>query len=137
LGIYSSSLCGKVIINEQKKSDALFSYVTDFNRNFVFNKLPENSQETDNVYFLQGGFYAMSELIKKIGDLKDLGLSTEEMTKIGTKFGMNPDEIRQKLGKDYMEHSELVGKAKEIVNHYLFQEKILIHIAEFFENQAD
>jgi len=135
IGIYSSALRGKVAIAKPSVGDELSKYVTKENIGIKYNKMPVNPVEKDIIKFLPGGFYAMSELIKKIGDIKDLGLCSEEMTVVGKMFGLRPEKIRKHLGADFLPHSTDVKSAKALVVNYVQKDKILLHIANYFDKQ--
>lgn len=135
LGIYSSSLSGKVRLAEGKKSEPLAKYLTNQNESVKFNQLPFKKDQKEPVYFLRGGFYAMSQLISEIGDIKDPGLATEEMMALGKKFGLKSETVKKHLGKDFYDHKNVVKDAGAVINNYLFKENILSHIADYFDNQ--
>jgi hypothetical protein len=135
LGIYSSALLGKVSIGNPKSNDAMSEYVTKKNQEFKFNKLPLNEKEKNIVQFLPGGFYAMSELIKNIGDIKDPALSTEQMQKTGKLFGLSEAQIKKHLGKDYKPHHVAVPQAKKAISDMVIKKKLFHHIADYFDKQ--
>ena len=136
IGIYSSALNGKIALGKPSKNDALSQYVTKENIAVKFNQLPINANEKEIVYFLPGGFYAMSELIKNIGDIKDQGICTHEMSLIGKMFGMTSAKIRTHLGSDYLSHASVVKLCNDLVNQYIVKDKILLHIADYFDKQV-
>lgn len=135
IGIYSSALLGKIRLDKSRPGQALQKYVTKENSGKSFNKLPFNENQTDPLYFLPGAFYAMSELISKIGDIKDAGLCTEEMLRIGKMFGMTNAKIKKHLGKDYCSHHTVIKEAKKLIQHYILKEKILLHMSNHFNYQ--
>lgn len=135
IGIYSSALLGKIRIDKSKPGQALHKFVTRANSSKSFNKLPFNENQIDPIYFLPGAFYAMSELISKIGDIKDAGLCTEEMLRIGKMFGMTPAKIKKHLGKDYYSHHAVIKDAKKLIQHYVLNEKVLLHMSNHFNHQ--
>ena len=83
VGIYSSALNGKVVIDNNTKDRVLKKYITSENKKNKFNILPVNKGIDYKLNFLPGGYYAMSELIAKIGVIKDKALISEEIIKIG------------------------------------------------------
>lgn len=137
IGIYSSALRGKVLIATPVKGDELSKYVTKQNTEIPFNKIQSNPEEKEVIKFLPGGFYAMSELINKIGDIKDTGLCTEEMSAIGKMFGLSPNKIRKLLGDDYLSHATVVKSTKALVVSYVKKEKILLHMADYLNKQLE
>ena len=100
-----------------------------------FNQLPKNPEEKELVYFLPGGFYAMSDLIKTIGDIKDPALYTEEMSRIATLFKIKSQDIKKKLGTDFASHTDTVKKARAVIESKVNKELILKHISDYFESQ--
>lgn len=137
LGIYSSSLNGKVVISEQDPTEPLYHYITKENRAVTYNNLPVNPEETDVINFLQGGFYSMTNLIAEIGELKDAGLWTNELLIAANAIGMQPSQVKELMGNNFIEHSDLVQKAKDIITYHLFDEELLVHISNFFDMQLE
>lgn len=136
LGIYSSCLMGKIQFSNAEQSEKLSHYITNERKSYKFNQLPSSKKIESPVSFLRGGFYAMSEIISAIGDIKDPGLATEEMLKVGQLFGINKVKVIELLGNDYYPHDKVIKDAKEIIEKYLFKELILIHIADHFDKQT-
>jgi len=135
IGIYTSALRGKVVIAKPSVGDALSKYVTKENIEFKFNKIPVNPDEKDIIKFLPGGFYALSELIKKIGEIKDAGLFTEQMTVVGKMFGLSSEKIRKHLNADFLPQSKVVKTTKVLVANYVKKDKIFLHMADYFDKQ--
>lgn len=136
LGIYSSALLGKVKLSNNNASDPLKIYITKTNQDFKFNQLPTSNGIENTVSFLRGGFYAMSDIIKIIGDIKDPGLATEEMLNIGSLFGLSKDQIANHLGNEYYPHDKVVDDAKEHIEKLIFTENTLQYIADHFDKQS-
>lgn len=136
LSIYSSALNGKVVIGKSVESSPLKQYITSESQSSGFGQLPKNPDEVELVEFLPGGYYAMSDLIKKIGEIKDPALYTAEMMRIATRHGIKPSEVKRVLGKTFMSHEEAVDQAKSMVEKMIFQENLLQHIADYFAKQA-
>jgi hypothetical protein len=135
LGIYASALMGKIQLDKTTGKEPLKKFVTAKRANVPHNKLPLNNQQESPVLFIPGGFYAMSELIAGIGDIKDPGLATEEMMQIGKMFGMSPTAIKTRLGKDYFPHHRVVKEAKQLIHNYVINENLFAHIADHFDKQ--
>jgi len=135
MGIYCSALLGKVKIDISRKNLPLNHFVTKERASFKFNQLPVNEQQEFPIYYLRGGFYAMSDLIKIIGDIKDPGLATEEMLRIGKFLGINESVIKKHLGKEFYPHTKVVKDARDLINNYLLKDKILLHSADHFDKQ--
>lgn len=135
IGIYSSSLMGKVRIENATTGKPLSHFVTKERSALKFNQLPVNPKQKDPVYYLRGGFYAVSDLISIIGDIKDPGLATEEMLHIGKLLGIKDAIIRKHLGDEFYPHTKVVEDARKIIKQYLFKENILLHIADHFDKQ--
>lgn len=135
LGIYSSALLGKVAIGKPSPNDPMKEYVTTRNQEIKFNQLPQNKEEKELIYFLPGGFYAMSELIKNIGDVKDPALSTEQMQTTGKLFGLTEAQLKKHLGKDYKPHNVAVPEAKKMINDMTIKKRLFQHIADYFDKQ--
>ena len=135
LGIYASALLGKVRIDQSTGQEALKHFVTPARSSIRHNQLPQNESQEDPLFFLPGGFYAMSDLIAGIGDIKDPGLATEEMMRIGKLFGLTPAAIRKHLGKDYYPHAKVIKDAKAMIRNYVQKENVFSHIAEHFDKQ--
>jgi len=133
--IYASALRGKISLGKPAPSDALNQYVTEERMKIPFNQLPINSDEAPVVSFLPGGLYALGELIKKISDIKDPGLCTEEVTRIGDFYGLDPELIRRSLGADHSHHADTVTAVQSAVDRYILKEKILVHIGDYFDKQ--
>jgi hypothetical protein len=136
LSIYASALVGKIMFSNNDSQDPLNKYITKFNREYKFNILPENDKIESPVSFLRGGFYAMGELIQKIGDYKDRGLYSSEMLHIGELIGMNQKNIITKLGENYSNEEDIIKNAKSVINKYVIKENLLIHIADNFNKQV-
>jgi len=136
LSIYSTALLGKITFSENDSQDPLKKYITKFNREYKYNILPENDKIESPVSFLRGGFYAMGELINKIGDYKDTGLYSSEMLHIGELIGMNQKDIISKLGEGYSNEEDTIKNAKSVINKYVLKENLLIHIADNFNKQV-
>jgi hypothetical protein len=135
LGIYSSALNGKVYIDKHNNTMPLDSFVTPQNKSLGFNKLPVNKEESDLIGFLPGGFYAMSDLIKSIGDIKDPALYSEEMMRLGAMHLVPAKEIKKRLGMDFMNHHDAVSQAKDLIEKFVFEHKLIHHISEHFKKQ--
>lgn len=136
LSIYASALVGKIKYSNDDSKDPLKNYITKSNREFKFNILTENDKVESPVLFLRGGFYAMGELIKKIGDLKDAGLYSSEMIHLGDLIGMKKKDIITKLGEDYSNEKETIKNAKIVIDKYLIKDNVLLHIADNFDKQV-
>jgi hypothetical protein len=136
LSIYASALVGKIKFSNNDSKDPLKKYITKFNREYKFNILPEDDKIECPVSFLRGGFYAMGELIKKIGDYKDAGLYSSEMLHIGELIGMNQKDIITKLGEDYSNEEDTIKNAKSVINKYIIKDNLLMHIADNFDKQV-
>jgi hypothetical protein len=135
LGIYSSALLGKVRIEKSEKKSPLLQFVTKERMNLKFNQLPIVKEQEAPVYFLQGGFYAISEMISLIGNIKDPGLATEELLNISQLLGQGKSIVKKHLGKEYYTHAKVVNDATAIINNYLFKQNVLLHIADHFDTQ--
>jgi len=135
MGIYSSALLGKVRIEKSEKKSQLLQFVTKERMNLKFNQLPIVKDQEAPVYFLQGGFYAMSEMISLIGDIKDPGLATEELLNISQLLGQGKSIVKNHLGNEYHTHSKVVKDATVVINNFLFKQNVLLHIADHFDQQ--
>jgi hypothetical protein len=135
IGIYSSALLGKVRIEKSEKKSPLQQFVTKDRMKLKFNQLPIVKDQVAPVYFLQGGFYAMSEIISLIGDIKDPGLATEELLNIAQLTGHDKLIVKKHLGKEFYTHSKVVNDANQIINDFLFKQNVLLHIADHFDAQ--
>ena len=135
IGIYTSALRGKVLIATPEKGDALSKYVTKQNTEISFNIIQLNPDEKEMIKFLPGGYYAMSELINKIGDIKDTGICSVEMLAVGKMFGLSPIKIQKLLGDDYLSHTNVVKSNKALIVNYVKKEKILLHMADYLDSQ--
>jgi hypothetical protein len=135
LGIYSSALLGKVRIEKSEKKSPLRQFVTKERMNLKFNQLPIVKEQVAPVYFLQGGFYAISEMISLIGNIKDPGLASEELLNISQLLGQGKSIVKKHLGKEYYTHSKVVNDATAIINNYLLKQNVLLHIADHFDTQ--
>ena len=94
LGIYSSALLGKVQHSNLDEHNVINHYITEENKSFKFNLLPEAQKDEETIRFLRGGFYALSKLIEGLGKIKDPGLITEEMVKIAQITGTNMNKLK-------------------------------------------
>jgi len=135
LGIYSSSLLGKVQHSNANEISHLDHYITEENKLFKFNILPLPPDNVETIHFLRGGFYALSLLIDGLGKIKDPGLITEEMVKITQITGSNMNKLKPKMGLDYATHAKVVKDAKALVKPILLKDEILLHIADHFDKQ--
>lgn len=135
IGIYCSALLGKVQIEKSGNKSPLKHFITKERMSFKFNQLPINEVQKAPVYYLQGGFYAMSDLIKIIGEIKDPGLATEEMLNISNLLGFDNSIVKKQLGSEFYPHTKVVKDSKMIINNFLFKENILVHIADHFDKQ--
>jgi hypothetical protein len=135
VGIYSSALNGKVVIDSNTKTPVLKKYITNENKKNKFNILPVNKEIDYKLNFLPGGYYAMSELIAKIGVIKDKGLISEEIIKIGNWINVPKGKIKKRLSTEYKSLTEVRSEAKYLIDTYIIKENILIHIANHFKNQ--
>jgi hypothetical protein len=135
LGIYSSSLLGKVQHSDGNEISHLDKYITKENKLFKFNILPAPPENTETIKFLQGGFFALSILIDGLGKIKDPGLITEEMVKITQLTGSSTSKLKPKMGTDFASHSKVVREAKALVEPILLKDEILLHIADHFDKQ--
>ena len=136
LGIYSSALLGKVQLSNSSSAEQLRHFVTKERQSYKFNQLPSAKEVEHPITFLRGGFYAMSDIIGQIGDIKDPGLSTEEMMILGKLFGLSQTQIKQHLGGDYYPHTKVVKDAKSLIEKLIFAENALMHIADHFDKQS-
>lgn len=136
LSIYSSALNGKVAIGKLKRGAPLSHYVTAENKSSRFSHLPISEDEKELVEFLPGGFYAMSNLIKNIGDIKDPALYTEEMMRVVARQGLSLKEGKKALGATFMGHKDAVKQAKSVIERMVFKENLLYHIADYFDQQS-
>ena len=135
IGIYSSALRGKVLIAAPVKGDVLSKFVTKKNTEISFNIIQSNPEEKAVIKFLPGGYYAMSELINKIGDIKDTGICSAEMLVVGKMFGLSPIKIQKLLGDDYLSQTSVVKSNKALIVNYVKKEKILLHMADYLDAQ--
>jgi hypothetical protein len=135
LGIYASALLGKVRLDKSTGKEPMKKFVNTKRSSIKHNQLPVNQSQESPVLFLPGGFYAMSDLIARIGDIKDPGLATEEMTQIGKMFGLSPATVKKHLGKDYMSHNSVIKQAKDIIHLYVVKENLFAHLADHFNKQ--
>ncbi len=135
LGIYSSALMGKVVLSKEKAKDPLSKYLTQDNKNHRFNILPEFKEIENPVLFLRSGFYAIGELIKDIGEIKDRGLITFELLQLGDFMGIKHNVIKTCLGKDYYPEQQVLKDAKDQIEKKILQERVLNHVADFFDKQ--
>ena len=135
VGIYSSALNGKVVIDGNTKDKVLKKYITNENKKNKFNILPVNKGINYKLNFLPGGYYAMSELIAKIGIIKDKGLISEEIIKIGNWINVPKGKIKKRLSTEYKSLTEVRSEAKYLIDTYIIKENILMHIANHFKNQ--
>ena len=135
LAIYSVALQGKIAIGKSSKEGALSEFVTPERLALPFNQLPKNKAEEDLIYFLPGAYFVMSDVISSIGDIKDPGLATEEFEKIGPWFGLNHNQIKRHLGKDFKTHQKVVSETKNLIQKYIIDEQLLMHMAAYFKNQ--
>ena len=135
LGIYSSSLLGKVQHSDENEKSSLDHYITEENKLFKFNILPKPSENIETIQFLKGGFYALSILIDGLGKIKDPGLITEEMVKITQLTGSSISKLKPKMGPEFASHSKVVKEAKILVKPILIKYEILLHIADHFDKQ--
>jgi len=110
-------------------------YITEKNKSFKFNLLPEAQNDEETIRFLRGGFYALSKLIDVLGKIKDPGLITEEMVKIAKITGTNMNKLKIKMGSDYATHAKVVKEAKALVKPILLKDEILLLIATHFDKQ--
>lgn len=136
LSIYSSALLGKIILSTNNSKDPLSRYLTKSNQEFKFNQLPENAKIEYPVKFLRGGFYAISEIISVIGNIKDPGLSTAEMLHLCALYGMSENQVAKHLGADYYPHTKVVDDAKEYIQKLILVENVLQHTADYFDKQS-
>ena len=135
VGIYSSALNGKVVIDNNTKDRILKKYITSENKKNKFNILPVNKGIDYKLNFLPGGYYAMSELIAKIGVIKDKALISEEIIKIGNWMNIPKGKIKKRLSTEYKSLTEVRSEAKYLIDTYIIKENILMHIANHFKNQ--
>lgn len=135
LGIYSSALLGKVQFSPAGRNDKLGHYVTKERSNYRFNLLPSLQPGENPLSFLRGGFFALSVLIEQLGKLKDPALATEEIMKISKGLGINTSLVRSRMGQDYFTSSRALKEAGGLIKHMLLKERILLHIAEHFDQQ--
>ena len=135
VGIYSSALNGKVVFDSNTKNRVLKKYITNENKENKFNILPINKEIDYKLKFLPGGYYAMSELIAKIGVIKDKGLISEEIIKIGNWIDMPKEKIKKRLSTEYKSLTVVRSEAKYLIDTYIIKENILIHISNHFKNQ--
>ena len=135
LGIYSSSLLGKVQHSDENDKSPLDHYITEENKLFKFNILPKPSENIETIQFLKGGFYALSILIDGLGKIKDPGLITEEMVKITQLTGSSISKLKPKMGPEFASHFKVVKEAKILVKPILIKDEILLHIADHFDKQ--
>ena len=77
----------------------------------------------------------MSELIAKIGVIKDKALISEEIIKIGNWINVPKGKIKKRLSTEYKSLTEVRSEAKYLIDTYIIKENILIHIANHFKNQ--
>jgi hypothetical protein len=135
LGIYSSALMGKVRLDRSKGIEPLSHFVTADRVSYKHNKLPFNDAQKDPVHFLPGAFYAMSDLIAGIGDIKDPGLATEEMMHLGKLFGLSTSTIKRHLGRDHYPHEKVVKDAKTMIIQFVERERVYEEMAAHFDKQ--
>jgi hypothetical protein len=57
------------------------------------------------------------------------------MTVVGKMFGLSPEKIRKHLGSDFLPHSTVVKSTKALVVNYVQKDKILLHMANYFDKQ--
>ena len=135
IAIYCIALRGKVALAKPQPGDALSQYITPENQNTKFNQLPKSKTETHVLNILPGAYYAMSNVIKSIGDIKDPGLCTEEFQKIGPWFGISLAQLKKHLTHDFKTHHQVVQETRQIIETYLIKDEVLKHMSAFFNNQ--
>lgn len=137
IGIYVSALRGKIQLGKEAKDLPLSHYCTEGRDKDKFNQIPNDAGHEDVLYFLPGGFYALNDLIKTIGELKDRGIFSEEMMHLGKAINFSEKDIISHLKSDYITEKELVKKAKETIEFYLYEEHLFDHIKDYFKTQMD
>lgn len=78
LSIYATSMRGAVqLINTALVDKSLNKYLTDETVHSPYNVLPEHPTQRYSLLLEQNRFYALSWLIKEVGQIKDFGLMNE------------------------------------------------------------
>lgn len=131
LSIYAQALNGLIQLNQlTKKSKFSSIYFTKEILNSSYNKLPVKPKNVTFIEFDTNSFFALSWIIKELGNLKDTGLNIE---KLSNAFFISEDitaiEAKNKaisiLGFKKTIESDILKTASVIVNTALLKDKIL------------
>ncbi|MFM1770508.1 MAG: hypothetical protein RJA22_3037 [Verrucomicrobiota bacterium] len=136
LGIYTRCTQGKIQLSEGAPNEPLAHWVTPERATDRYNQVPVNPSIEHPVFFLRGGFYALTALIEDLSQLKDPALWTWEISRLGKVYGLKEAQVREILGDDYVSHHTILRDARKVVRRYLHKESLLIRIADYFDRQT-
>lgn len=135
IAIYSIALRGKVAIAKHLPGEPLSEYVTAFSQANKYNYLPKKTSKTLQINFLPGAYYALSEVIQLLGDIKDSGLCTAEFLKIASWYKISTINLKKLLGKQFKSYNQVVYEARQVVEQHLIKNQVLVHMSEYFNSQ--
>lgn len=131
LSIYAQSLNGLVQLKKSnKKSKFQINYFTKDILESPYNVLPKRPKNTAIIEFDRDSFFALSWMIKELGNLKDTGLKIQ---KLNDAIFISEDVTREQanlkalklLGLDLKTQESILKQASELVNTFIVKDKIL------------
>lgn len=131
LSIYAQALNGLIQLNKlPKKSKFSNNYFTKEVLNSPYNKLPVKPNNVAIIEFDANSFFALSWIIKGLGNLKDTGLNIEKLSNaIFISEDITAIEAKNRaisiLGLKKTIESDILKTASTIVNTALLKDKIL------------
>lgn len=131
LSIYAQALNGLIQLSKlTKKSKFSNNYFTKEVLNSPYNNLPVKPKNLTTIEFDANSFFALSWIIKELGNLKDTGLNIEKLSNaIFISEDITAIEAKNKaisiLGLKKTIESDILKTASTIVNTTLLKDKIL------------
>jgi hypothetical protein len=131
LSIYAQALNGLIQLSKlTKKSKFSNNYFTKEVLNSPYNNLPVKPKNVTIIEFDANSFFALSWIIKELGNLKDTGLNIEKLSNaIFISEDITAIEAKNKaisiLGLKKTIESDILKTASTIVNTTLLKDKIL------------
>lgn len=122
ISIYARSLNGIIVLkNIITKYPWEKQLITATEKTSPYNKLPINNNVDEYIYFNKKAFYALSNIIKTLGVIKDKGLTTLLAQKLIKKT--NPQQVND-TQQTNVEEERLLHQAHQLLYLYFKQYKI-------------
>jgi hypothetical protein len=130
IGIYGQALQGGIILHAKGKVDTLLKkYQTQDIVDSPYNVLAAPPNDVEPIPFSKPHFYAVSYIIRALGELKDRGLKNHILVEAIQQLEIlsinaSKEKVKTILGKNYQEETEILNTAGSLLQQCI-DDKIL------------